>query len=213
MIDRKSILATIAVALLAVACGGGNEGGGEEMSAEQPPLPPDVGNPMPRVVLQTNMGNIVMELDRESAPNTVDNIVEHVENGFYDGLIFHRVIPNFMIQTGSFTAELLERQSPRPPLRNEANNGLKNVRGSVAMARTTDPHSATAGFYINLVDNPNLDFTSETPRGWGYAVFGRVIEGMDVVDAVAQIQTGTQGNLSDVPLRTVIIEKASIASD
>jgi cyclophilin family peptidyl-prolyl cis-trans isomerase len=118
-----------------------------------------------------------------------------------------------MIQTGSFTAELLERQSPRPPLRNEANNGLKNVRGSVAMARTTDPHSATAGFYINLVDNPNLDFTSETPRGWGYAVFGRVIEGMDVVDAVAQIQTGTQGNLSDVPLRTVIIEKASIASD
>jgi cyclophilin family peptidyl-prolyl cis-trans isomerase len=213
VIDRKSILATIAVALLAVACGGGNEGGGEEMSAEQPPLPPDVGNPMPRVVLQTNMGNIVMELDRESAPNTVDNIVEHVENGFYDGLIFHRVIPNFMIQTGSFTAELLERQSPRPPLRNEANNGLKNVRGSVAMARTTDPHSATAGFYINLVDNPNLDFTSETPRGWGYAVFGRVIEGMDVVDAVAQIQTGTQGNLSDVPLRTVIIEKASIASD
>lgn len=213
MIDRKSILATIAVALLAVACGGGNEGGGEEMSAEQPPLPPDVGNPMPRVVLQTNMGNIVMELDRESAPNTVDNIVEHVENGFYDGLIFHRVIPNFMIQTGSFTAELLERQSPRPPLRNEANNGLKNVRGSVAMARTTDPHSATAGFYINLVDNPNLDFTSETPRGWGYAVFGRVIEGMDVVDAVAQIQTGTQGNLSDVPLRTVIIEKASIAND
>lgn len=183
------------------------------MSAEQPPLPPDVGNPMPRVVLQTNMGNIVMELDRESAPNTVGNIVEHVENGFYDGLIFHRVIPNFMIQTGSFTGELLERQSPRPPLRNEANNGLKNVRGTVAMARTTDPHSATAGFYINLVDNPNLDFTSETPRGWGYTVFGRVIEGMDVVDAIAQIQTGTQGPLNDVPLRTVIIEKASIASD
>lgn len=213
MVHRRSILATIAVALLAAACSGGNERGGEEMSAEQPPLPPDVGNPMPRVVLQTNMGNIVMELDRESAPNTVGNIVEHVENGFYDGLIFHRVIPNFMIQTGSFTGELLERQSPRPPLRNEANNGLKNVRGTVAMARTTDPHSATAGFYINLVDNPNLDFTSETPRGWGYTVFGRVIEGMDVVDAIAQIQTGTQGPLNDVPLRTVIIEKASIASD
>jgi len=211
--QQKRTLLTIAVALLVAACArGGQESGGEEMSA-QPPLPPDLGNPTPHVVLQTNMGTIVMELDRESAPNTVDNIIEHVENGFYDGLIFHRVIPGFMIQTGSFTAELRERQSPRPPLRNEANNGLKNVRGSVAMARTTDPHSATAGFYINLVDNTGLDFTSETPRGWGYAVFGRVIEGMDVVDAIAQIQTGTQGNFSDVPLRTVIIEKASVAGN
>jgi peptidyl-prolyl cis-trans isomerase B (cyclophilin B) len=214
MIQRRRILLTIAVALLAAACGrGGNEGGGEKMSAEQPPLPPDVGNPLPRVVLQTNMGTIVMELDREKAPKTVDNIIEHVENHFYDGLIFHRVIPNFMIQTGSFTAQLNERRSPRPPLHNEANNGLKNVRGSVAMARTTDPHSATAGFYINLVKNPNLDFTAETPRGWGYTVFGRVIEGMDVVDAIAQLQTGTQGNLNDVPLRPVIIEKATVAGD
>jgi peptidyl-prolyl cis-trans isomerase B (cyclophilin B) len=212
--QQRNTLLTVAVALLVAACaGGGNESGGEEMSAQPPPLPPDVGNPTPRVVLQTNLGTIVMELDRENAPNTVDNIIEHVENGFYDGLAFHRVIPNFMIQTGSFTAEFRERQSPRPPLRNEANNGLKNVRGSVAMARTTDPHSATAGFYINLVDNPNLDFTSETPRGWGYTVFGRVIEGMDVVDAIAQIQTGTQGNFSDVPLRPVIIEKASVAGD
>ncbi len=214
MIHHRRILLSIVVALLAAACaGGGNESGGEEMSAEQPPLPPDVGNPLPRVVLQTNMGTIVMELDREKAPKTVDNIIEHVENGFYDGLIFHRVIPGFMIQTGSFTAELRERQSPRPPLRNEANNGLKNARGSVAMARTTDPHSATAGFYINLVDNPGLDFTAETPRGWGYAVFGRVVEGMDVVDAIAQLQTGSQGDLNDVPLRPVIIEKATVAAD
>ena len=214
MSHRKGILLTITVALLAAACArGGNERGGEEMSAQPPPLPPDVGNPTPHVVLQTNMGNIVMELDRESAPNTVDNIIEHVENGFYDGLIFHRVIAGFMIQTGSFTAELRERQSPRPALRNEANNGLKNVRGSVAMARTTDPHSATAGFYINLVDNRGLDFTSATPRGWGYAVFGRVIEGMDVVDAIAQLQTGMQGDLNDVPLRPVIIEKASVSSN
>jgi peptidyl-prolyl cis-trans isomerase B (cyclophilin B) len=212
-LQKKSLL-TIAVALLVAACArGGNETGGEEMSAQPPPLPPDLGNPTPHVILQTNMGTIVMELDRESAPNTVDNIIEHVENGFYDGLTFHRVIPGFMIQTGSFTADLGERRSQRPPLRNEANNGLKNVRGSVAMARTTDPHSATAGFYINLVDNPNLDFTSETPRGWGYTVFGRVIEGMDVVDAIAQIQTGTQGDFSDVPLRPVIIEKASVAND
>jgi cyclophilin family peptidyl-prolyl cis-trans isomerase len=212
--NDKSTLPIVAIALLAIACGGGEgEGGGEQMSERQPPLPPDLENPTPTVVLETNMGDIVMELDRESAPNTVDNILEHVENDFYDGLIFHRVIPGFMIQTGSFTAELAERRSPRPPLQNESNNGLKNVRGSVAMARTDDPHSATAGFYINLVANPNLDFTAETPRGWGYTVFGRVVEGMDVVDAIAALQTGTQGPLQDVPLRPVIIEEAYVRPD
>lgn len=210
MINHRDISPIVTIALLVIGCGGGE--GGEQMSERQPPLPPDLGNPTPHVVLETNMGNIVMELDRDAAPKTVANIIEHVENGFYNGLIFHRVMPRFMIQTGSFTAELAQRQSPRPPLRNEANNGLKNVRGSVAMARTDDPHSATAGFYINLVDNPNLDFTAETPRGWGYAVFGRVIEGMDVVDAIAKLQTGTQGNMQNVPLRPVIIEKAYVQS-
>jgi peptidyl-prolyl cis-trans isomerase B (cyclophilin B) len=182
------------------------------METSQPPsLPPDVGNPSPQVVLETNLGKIVMELDREAAPNTVDNIIEHVENGFYDGLLFHRVRPNFMIQTGSFTSGLAQRQSPKPPLRNEANNGLKNVRGSVAMARTTDPHSATAGFYINLVNNPNLDFTAETASGWGYTVFGEVIEGMDVVDAIAEIQTEARPPVFEaLPLQPVIIEKAYV---
>ena len=210
----RNILPIVAVALLAIACGRGNgEGEGEQMSAKQPPpLPPDIDNPTPRVVLETNMGKIVMELDRKAAPKTVANILEHVENGFYDGLIFHRVIPGFMIQTGGYTAQLTPRQSPRPSLRNEANNGLKNVRGAVAMARTDDPHSATVGFYINLVDNPNLDFTAETPGRWGYTVFGRVVEGMDVVDAIAQLPTGTQGNLGDVPLRPAIIEKAYVQS-
>jgi peptidyl-prolyl cis-trans isomerase B (cyclophilin B) len=201
--------------MLVAACGGGeSQPGGEEMETSQPPpLPPDVGNPYPQVVLETNMGNIVMELDREAAPNTVDNIIEHVENGFYDGLLFHRVMPGFMIQTGSFTATLQERQSPRPPLRNEANNGLKNVRGSVAMARKPDPHSATAGFYINLVDNRGLDFTAETASGWGYAVFGKVIEGMDVVDAIAEIRTQARPPFEALPVRQVIVDKAYIKGD
>ena len=119
-------------------------------------------------------------------------------------------MPGFMIQTGSFTSTLQERQSPRPPLQNEANNGLKNVRGSVAMARTTDPHSATAGFYINLVNNPNLDFTAETDAGWGYTVFGKVIEGMDIVDAIAEIRTEARPNFEALPLQPVIIEKAYV---
>lgn len=204
----------VAIALLAIACGGGDgETGGEQMSEKQPPLPPDFDSPSPQVVLETNMGDIVIELDREAAPKTVANVVEHVESGFYDGLIFHRVVPGFVIQAGGFTAELGRRESPRPALQNEANNGLKNVRGSVAMARTGDPHSATAQFFVNLVDNPNLDFTAETPSGWGYAVFGRVIEGMDVVDAIAQIQTGTQAGMQNVPLRPVIIEKAYMQTD
>jgi cyclophilin family peptidyl-prolyl cis-trans isomerase len=215
VIIRREVLLSIAVALLVAACGGAeSQPGGEEMETSQPPpLPPDVGNPSPQVVLETNMGAIVMELDREAAPNTVDNVIEHVENGFYDGLLFHRVMPGFMIQTGSFTSGLQERQSPRPPLRNEANNGLKNVRGSVAMARTPDPHSATAGFYINLVDNRGLDFTAETTTGWGYAVFGKVITGMDVVDAIAEIRTEARPPFENLPVRQVIIEKAYIKGD
>jgi cyclophilin family peptidyl-prolyl cis-trans isomerase len=207
---RKTTL-TLVLALLA-GCGGGEESpGGEQMAAGQPPLPPDMGSDAPRVVLETNVGQIVLELDRNAAPKTVENILYHVENNYYDGLIFHRVIPGFMIQGGGFTAEMGQRQSPNPELMNEADNGLKNVRGSLAMARRGDPHSASTQFFINLVDNPGLDFTSTaSPRAWGYAVFGRVIEGMDVVDAIAAAPTQTLGGYADVPVEMVIIERAYV---
>ncbi len=167
----------------------------------------------PRVVLETTKGRIVLELDREKAPKTVENVLAHVEGNSYDGLIFHRVIPGFMIQGGGFTAEMGQRQSSRPSLMNEANNGLKNVRGSIAMARTADPHSATNQFFINLVDNTALDFTSETPQGWGYTVFGHVVEGMEVVDAIAQVKTARRGSYDDVPVESVIIERAYVADE
>ncbi len=196
---------------LVMGCGGGAEEEAADSAAGQPPpLPPDIASPTPRVVLETNKGRIVLELDRERAPQTVENVLYHVENGFYDRLTFHRVMPGFMIQAGGFTPELAERQSPRPDIRNEANNGLKNVRGSVAMARRPEPHSASTQFFINLVDNPNLDFTAETPRGWGYAVFGRVVEGMEVVDAIARVRTQQRGPHEAVPVEPVIIDRAFV---
>lgn len=206
----RSATLVLALATLVASCGGGGERGAEEGPVGEPPLPPDVGNPTPRVGLETNRGQIVMQLDREKAPRTVENILLHVENGFYDGLIFHRVLPGRIIQAGAYTPEMRRRQSPRPTVPNEANNGLRNVRGSVAMARLPDPHSATTQFFVNLVDNPRLDFTAETAQGWGYAVFGHVVEGMDVVDAIGQTPTGSQGTMSDVPLQPVIIRRAYV---
>jgi peptidyl-prolyl cis-trans isomerase B (cyclophilin B) len=185
-----------------------------DTSKAQPP--PDLGNMTPQVVLETNMGTIVMELDKEKAPKSAESILLHVENGFYDGLMFHRVIPGFMIQAGGFTPDMMQRQSNQPSVQNEATNGLKNARGTIAMARTNDPHSAQAQFFINLVDNGFLDFTSETTPspgqggGWGYAVVGHVVEGMDVVDAIAAAPTHTVGRMDDVPVETVIIEKAYV---
>lgn len=164
----------------------------------------------PTIVLETSMGRIVAELDAAKAPKTVDNILFHVEAGFYDGLVFHRVIPGFMIQGGGFTGELAERQSPRPDIENEADNGLKNLRGTLAMARTPEPHSASTQFFINLVDNTALDYTAPTSSGWGYAVFGRVTEGMDVVDAIAQVTTHTVGRHQNVPVEAVVIERAYV---
>jgi cyclophilin family peptidyl-prolyl cis-trans isomerase len=204
---RALALAT-SLAFAPAACGGG--GAQEETPVTRAPLPPDIGNPAPRVVLETNLGRIVLELNRDKAPKTVDNILWHVEHSFYDGLTFHRVKPGFMIQAGGFTSDLHQRVTQRPPVPNESNNGLPNVRGSVAMARTTDPHSATTQFFINLVDNAALDFKSETVDGWGYAVFGSVVEGMEVVDAIASIPTSTQGTMDDVPVRPAIIARASV---
>jgi peptidyl-prolyl cis-trans isomerase B (cyclophilin B) len=181
------------------------------MSTGQPPLPPDMGSSTARLVLETNMGKIVMELDRDKAPKSVENILYHVENEFYDGLTFHRVIPGFMIQAGGFTAEMGQRQSNRPQLTNEADNGLKNLRGTVAMARLPAAHSASTQFFINLVDNPGLDFRDKTSdRNWGYAVVGRVVEGMDVVDAIAAMPTHTVGPYGDVPAQPVVIERAYV---
>ncbi len=202
---------TLALPLLA-ACAGEGQNGGAETETGHAALPPDIGNPTPQVTLETSEGGIVMELDRERAPQTVDNIVYHVRNGFYDGLTFHRVMPGFMIQTGAFTPEGRMRQSPRPPLQNESDNGLSNVRGSVAMARRDDPHSASTQFFINLVDNPRLDYDSAAAR-WGYTVFGRVVEGMDVVDAIAQVET-RRGTVSEaVPVEPIIIERAYVEGD
>ncbi|MDH5394900.1 MAG: peptidylprolyl isomerase [Gammaproteobacteria bacterium] len=165
---------------------------------------------MKQVKLETSEGNIVLELDLTRAPLSVLNFIKYVESGFYDGTIFHRVIKNFMIQGGGFTPEMKRKQTNAPIL-NEADNGLKNVRGSIAMARTNDPHSATAQFFINVVDNPFLDHSSKTPRGWGYAVFGHVTKGMDVVDKIREQRTGPNGPFpSDVPLKTVTIYKASV---
>ena len=163
----------------------------------------------PIVKLETSHGNIVLQLDAKAAPNTVANFVKYVQDGFYDGTIFHRVISDFMIQGGGFDAQL-KKKDTRAPIKNEANNGLKNVRGSIAMARTQDPHSATAQFFINTVDNGFLNFSAPNLRGWGYAVFGKVIEGMETVDKIRAVATGNQGIFRDVPIEPVTIHKASL---
>ena len=155
-----------------------------------------------KVLIKTSMGEITVELDADKAPLSVANFLAYVDAGFYDGTIFHRVIPDFMIQGGGLDVNL-EKKSTLEPVENEARNGLKNVRGSIAMARTADPHSATAQFFINLKDN---GFLNQSGNRWGYAVFGRVHEGMDVVDAIAAVDTGSRSGRRDVPRETVLIE-------
>lgn len=162
----------------------------------------------PQVLLETNKGNIRLELNPEAAPQSVENFLSYVDAGFYDGTLFHRVIKGFMVQGGGYTPDM-QRKEARDPIQNEADNGLKNVRGSVAMARTSNPHSATAQFFINLVDNGFLDHRGKNPRGWGYCVFGQVVEGMDVVDEIAGVPTGVTNRMKDVPKTPVIIERAS----
>ncbi|OFC44541.1 cyclophilin, partial [Acidithiobacillus caldus] len=159
-----------------------------------------------QVVLHTNHGDITIALAADEAPQTVANFLRYVDDGFFDETIFHRVIPGFMIQGGGFTADMIQKRT-HEPIRNEADNGLKNARGTLAMARTSDPHSATAQFFINLTDNEFLDFKSASGNGWGYAVFGRVVDGMDVVDAIAKVATGNRGMHQDVPKESVIITK------
>lgn len=162
-----------------------------------------------QVLFETTMGNITIELDMQNAPNTGANFLAYVDDGYFVDTIFHRVIPNFMVQGGGITADMSDKSSSHPPIENEANNGLKNDRGTLAMARTGDPHSATSQFFINHADNAFLNFTSESMQGWGYAVFGKVTEGMDVVDAMAQVQTGDKGGHQNVPLETITITAVS----
>jgi cyclophilin family peptidyl-prolyl cis-trans isomerase len=167
-------------------------------------------NKAPIVNMQTNLGTIVIQLDAEKAPKTVANFLRYVNDGFYNDTIFHRVIDNFMIQGGGFT-KAYQQKKTHEQIQNEANNGLKNLQGTIAMARTSDPHSATAQFFINVVDSAFLDYTAETMQGWGYAVFGKVIEGMDVVDKIKNTKTGSGGPFqSDVPQTPIIIEKVSV---
>jgi cyclophilin family peptidyl-prolyl cis-trans isomerase len=160
----------------------------------------------PRVALVTSKGRIVIELFPQKAPATVKNFLAYVDAGFYDGTVFHRVIPKFMIQGGGLTADMKKKPTEKP-VPNEADNNLKNTRGSVAMARTGDPHSATSQFFINTADNDFLNYREKTPQGWGYAVFGRVTEGMTVVDAISGVETSNSGMFRDVPVEPVLIEK------
>ncbi len=160
------------------------------------------------VTLHTSMGDITLELDAEKAPKTVENFLRYAREGFYDGTVFHRVIDGFMIQGGGMTANL-EQKSTHAPVENEANNGLKNATGTIAMARTNDPHSATAQFFINVADNGFLDHKAPTAQGWGYAVFGHVTGGMEVIDQIRVVATGNKGYHQDVPVETITIERVS----
>jgi len=158
----------------------------------------------PKVLIKTTKGDITVELYPDKAPLSVQNFLSYVDEKFYDGTIFHRVIKGFMIQAGGFSANLVEKPG-KPPIKNEADNGLKNKRGTIALGRTPEVHSATCHFYINHVDNPGLDHRNNTPEGFGYAVFGKVIKGMDVVDAIANAKTMVKGNDADVPRETITI--------
>jgi peptidyl-prolyl cis-trans isomerase B (cyclophilin B) len=218
--DRRGLLLWISAlaAALFASCGGG--------SAPPPPAPQGEESKAPEaeaeaasdvvtspnlVEMRTSMGTMKIELYPDQAPATVENFRRYVREGFYDGTIFHRVIRGFMIQGGGFTPDMVEKEN-HAPIENEAGNGLKNLRGTLAMARTGDPHSATSQFFINGKDNAFLDHTEPTVRGFGYAVFGKVIEGLDVLDAIEKVPTTSRGGHDDVPVDPVIIESVRLAN-
>lgn len=191
MIGKLPLIGALVVALSAVPDGAG-------------------AAPNPQVLVKTSMGEFVIELYPDKAPLSVANFLRYVNDGFYGGTIFHRVIGSFMIQGGGFTADMQQKPTGAP-IKNEADNGLKNDRGTIAMARTNDPHSASAQFFINTVDNDFLNFKAPSGQGWGYAVFGKVVAGMDVVDKIRAVKTGRAGMHSDVPVEPVVITKAELA--
>ncbi|GGZ87773.1 peptidyl-prolyl cis-trans isomerase [Ignatzschineria indica] len=162
----------------------------------------------------TTMGDFTIQLNHEKAPATAENFLQYAKDGYFNGTLFHRIIPGFMVQGGGLEPGMVDKhKGHREPIQNEADNGLKNVRGSVAMARTMDPHSATSQFFINLVDNSFLDHKSQTPQGWGYAVFGEVVEGMDVIDKMAKVETTSRRGHGDVPVEDIIIENVEVIGE
>ena len=205
MNPRLGALLIIALAALAVVgCGDGSAPPADDTEESS-----DVAVGYPRVELSTSIGTIQIELYPDKAPITVENFLVYVTEGFFDGTIFHRVVPGFVIQGGGFTPEMVEKDT-RAPIENEASNGVRNLRGTICMARTSDPHSATSQFFINTKDNPALDHRGRSLRGWGYAVFGRVTEGMEVVEAIERVPRGRKNEHDDVPVDPIIIEKARL---
>ena len=194
---------------VALGLAGGGCSASDDTAGQQLPGGTSGMSDNPKVLIETTKGNITIELDAAKAPNTVANFMGYVQDGFYNGTVFHRVIPNFMVQGGGMDADMNEKKT-KDPIKNEANNGLKNLRGTLAMARTNAPHSASSQFFINVADNSFLDFRSESPQGWGYAVFGKVTEGMDVVDAIVSVKTGNHGFHQDVPVEPVVMNKVSV---
>ena len=201
MRSLQRVVSTVTLLALSVSCVGEKGENDETKTAAD--------NGAVTVIFETSMGRIVMKLDRAKAPRSVSNFVSHVKSGFYDNLVFHRVIADFMIQAGRYNPSFVSRSTRGTPIQNESYNGLLNQRGAVAMARTNDPQSALDEFYINVVDNPNLD---PTDTSLGYAVFGMVVEGMDIVDAISKVQTTRRERMADVPVDPVIIERAYVES-
>ena len=198
----KSVLCTFALALVLNSC---------SKKSDEAEIPIIEEKSMTQVTIKTSAGDIQLELDGEKAPITVENFVSIANSGYYAGTIFHRVINGFMVQGGGLNADMSNKSSGTSPIQNEANNGLVNDRGTIAMARTMEPHSATGQFFINHKDNGFLNHTGENPQGWGYAVFGKVTEGMDVVDTIADVATGSSGGHQDVPLEVITIESVTVA--
>ncbi len=237
---RAAALAAALPAVVALGCGGGDGSSGEEASGEATETPAaaeeapaadkapaeataaadgadaatetdlmtDTG---PMVIFRTTMGDLNIELYPEDAPATVENFLRYVEDGHYDGTIFHRVVRGFVIQGGGFTDEMVEKDT-REPIGNEATNGLKNLRGTLSMARTSDPHSATAQFFVNTKDNPALDHTGQSMRGWGYAVFGKVVQGMEAVDRIEASPVVSRAGHNDVPHTPIVVQSAEVIS-
>lgn len=207
----RKIVLLLALAVL-FGCSTQQEQASQETEKQVTKTEEDAEMKNTKVLLTTNLGEIEIELFDKEAPVTVKNFVSYVKSGFYDGTVFHRVIPDFMAQGGGYTEDFGQKET-NETIQNEANNGIKNERGTIAMARTNFPHSASSQFFINLVDNHFLDFVSETPQGWGYAVFGKVTKGMEVVDEMAKVPTGSAAFFrSDVPVTNIIIEKAVVVS-
>ena len=203
--SRSALLpVTLLLGLMMSGCGAS-----EPVTQTVSTAPPAGQAANPRVLIETGKGNITVEVFPAQAPQSAGNFLNYVKTGFYDGLVFHRVIPGFMAQTGGMTADMTEKPG-NAPIRNEADNGLRNLRGTLAMARTADPHSASSQFFINVANNHFLDHRGKSFQGWGYAVFGQVVDGMDVVDAIVAVPRGNRGPHGDVPVEPIVMQRVTL---